>query len=129
MNAFSRSGCIRGGSSFKIPVVRTGHAVSPARQGRQNKAVIVGALGVIGRYIAERLIEESDWQVVGLSRRKASDGQRYRHIAVDLLDAEDTKHKLAGLTDVTHIFYAAFRLRPEAHRVSHRIRAQIATCW
>ena len=78
----------------------------------QNKAVIVGALGVIGRYIAERLIEESDWQVVGLSRRKASDGQRYRHIAVDLLDAEETKHKLSGLTDVTHIFYAAFQATP-----------------
>ena len=78
----------------------------------QNKAVVVGALGVIGRYIAERLIEEADWQVVGLSRRKSSDGQRYRHIAVDLLDAEDTKHKLAGLTDVTHIFYAAFQATP-----------------
>jgi nucleoside-diphosphate-sugar epimerase len=78
----------------------------------QNKAVVVGALGVIGRYIAERLIEEADWQVVGLSRRKASDGQRYRHIAVDLLDAEDTKHKLAGLTDATHIFYAAFQATP-----------------
>ena len=78
----------------------------------QNTAVVVGALGVIGRYIAERLIEEADWQVVGLSRRKASDRQRYRHIAVDLLDAEDTKHKLAGLTDVTHIFYAAFQATP-----------------
>jgi len=42
-----------------------------------NKAVVVGALGVIGRYIAERLVEEPDWQVVGLSRRKASDGPRY----------------------------------------------------
>src|SRR4029077_14817515 len=113
MNTFSRSRLhSRGGSSFKIPVVRTGLAVSPARQGMQNKAVVVGALGVIGRYIAERLIEEPDWQVVGLSRRKALDGQRYRHIAVDLLDAEDTKHKLAGLTDITHIFYAAFQAAP-----------------
>jgi nucleoside-diphosphate-sugar epimerase len=42
----------------------------------QNKAVVVGALGVIGRYIVERLVEEPDWQVVGLSRRKASDGPR-----------------------------------------------------
>jgi nucleoside-diphosphate-sugar epimerase len=75
----------------------------------QNKAVVVGALGVIGRYIAEKLIEEPDWQVVGLSRRKASDGARYRHIAVDLLDAEDTRRKLAQLADVTHVFYAAFQ--------------------
>ena len=78
----------------------------------QNKAVVVGALGVIGRYIVERLIEEPDWQVVGLSRRKTTDRPRYRHIAVDLLDAEDTKCKLAELTDVTHVFYAAFQATP-----------------
>jgi nucleoside-diphosphate-sugar epimerase len=78
----------------------------------QNKAVVVGALGVIGRYIVERLVKEPDWRVVGLSRRKATDGLRYCHIAVDLLDPEDTKHKLAELTDVTHVFYAAFQATP-----------------
>ena len=78
----------------------------------QNKAVVVGAVGVIGRYIVERLIEEPEWQVVGLSRRKTSDRARYRHIAVDLLDVEDTKRKLAELTDVTHVFYAAFQAAP-----------------
>ena len=77
-----------------------------------NKAVVVGALGVIGRYIVERLIEEPDWRVVGLSRRKATDRPGYRHIAVDLLDPEDTKRKLAELTDVTHVFYAAFQATP-----------------
>jgi len=75
----------------------------------QNKAVVVGGLGVIGRYIVERLIEKPDWQVVGLSRRKTSDRPRYRHIAIDLLDAEDTESKLAELRDVTHVFYAAFQ--------------------
>jgi nucleoside-diphosphate-sugar epimerase len=30
----------------------------------ENKAIVVGALGVIGRYIVERLVEEPDWQVV-----------------------------------------------------------------
>jgi nucleoside-diphosphate-sugar epimerase len=78
----------------------------------QNKAVVVGALGVIGRYIVERLVEEPNWRVVGLSRRKATDGPRYRHIAVDLLDPEDAKRKLAELTDVTHVFYAAFQGTP-----------------
>jgi nucleoside-diphosphate-sugar epimerase len=68
----------------------------------QNKAVVVGALGVIGRYIVERLVEEANWRVVGLSRRKAADGPRYCHIAVDLLNPDDTKRKLAELTDVTH---------------------------
>ena len=78
----------------------------------QNKAVVVGALGVIGRYIVEKLVEAPDWRVAGLSRRKTMDGPRYRHIAVDLLDSEDTKRKLAELTDVTHVFYAAFQATP-----------------
>jgi len=80
--------------------------------GLQKKAVVVGALGVIGRYIVERLAAEPDWHVVGLSRREIADAPRYRHIAVDLLDAEDTTHKLTGLTDVTHFFYAAFQASP-----------------
>ena len=78
----------------------------------QNKAVVVGALGVIGRYIVERLATEPDWQVVGLSRRKTTDEPQYRHIAVDLLDPADTRRKLAELTDVTHVFYAAFQATP-----------------
>src|SRR6266404_362956 len=75
----------------------------------QKKAVVVGALGVIGRYIVEKLVAEGDWQVVGLSRRPEVNGPRYRHVSVDLLDAGDVTRKLADLTDVTHIFYAAFQ--------------------
>ncbi|MET0652015.1 MAG: NAD-dependent epimerase/dehydratase family protein, partial [Hyphomicrobiaceae bacterium] len=40
------------------------------------KAVVVGALGVIGRYIVERLLAAGDWNVVGLSRRAAPAGPR-----------------------------------------------------
>ena len=61
------------------------------------------------RIIVERLVEESDWRVVGLSRRKTTDGPQYHHVAVDLLDLEDTERKLAELTDVTHVFYTAFQ--------------------
>jgi nucleoside-diphosphate-sugar epimerase len=73
------------------------------------RAVVVGALGVIGRYIVERLLAEPDWSVVGLSRRPAADAPRYRHISVDLLDEGACSAKLAGLADVTHVFYAAFQ--------------------
>lgn len=75
----------------------------------RKKAVVVGALGVIGRYIVERLLTEGDWQVVGLSRRAAGHTPRYKHVAVDLLDTKDVAQRLAGLDDVTHIFYAAFQ--------------------
>jgi len=75
----------------------------------KKKAVVVGALGVIGRYIVEKLLAEGDWQVTGLSRRPAKNGPRYSHISVDLLDHEDVAKKLAGLNDITHVFYAAFQ--------------------
>ena len=43
-----------------------------SRQQRKT-AVVVGALGVIGRYIVDRLAALPDWEVVGLSRRKGAD--------------------------------------------------------
>src|ERR1700741_5164582 len=52
----------------------------------RNRAVVVGALGVIGRYIVERLQQDESWSIIGLSRRDADAGPRYRHISVDLLD-------------------------------------------
>jgi nucleoside-diphosphate-sugar epimerase len=72
-------------------------------------AVVVGAQGVIGRYIVEKLARLADWRVVGLSRRQGEDRGNVRHIAVDLLDRSATEAKLAGLGEATHIFYAAFQ--------------------
>src|SRR5262245_41581765 len=76
---------------------------------QQKLAVVVGALGVIGRYIVERLLAEEGWSVVGVSRRDAPQAPRYRHIPLDLLDNDACGSKLAGLTDATHVFYAAFQ--------------------
>ena len=72
-------------------------------------AVVVGAQGVIGRYIVEKLAALPDWQVVGLSRRRGADAPRVRHIAVDLLDPAGAAAKLKGLADATHVFFAAFQ--------------------
>ena len=72
-------------------------------------AVVVGALGVIGRYIVEKLAALPDWQVVGLSRRTGEPRGRVRYVSVDLLDANDAEAKLSGLKDATHVFYAAFQ--------------------
>jgi nucleoside-diphosphate-sugar epimerase len=72
-------------------------------------AVVVGALGVIGRYIVEKLASLPDWQVIGLSRRKGEDGPRVRYISVDLLDRSAVEAQLSGLDRVTHVFYAAFQ--------------------
>ncbi len=72
-------------------------------------AVVVGALGVIGRYIVDRLAAEPGWQVVGLSRRKGADRANVRYLSVDLLDAQAAARSLAHLTEATHIFYCAFQ--------------------
>lgn len=69
------------------------------------KAVVVGALGVIGRYIVEKLASLPDWEVVGLSRRKGEDRGRVRYVSVDLLSSN---HQVP-VEDATHIFYAAFQ--------------------
>lgn len=76
---------------------------------QKKTAVVVGAQGVIGRYIVERLVAAGDWSVIGLSRRKGEDAPRLRNISVDLLDPKAVADKLSGLEAVTHVFYAAFQ--------------------
>ena len=71
------------------------------------KAVVVGALGVIGRYIVEKLAALPDWEVVGLSRRRGEDHDRVRYLSVDLLQPFELDVKNA-----THVFYAAFQPAP-----------------
>ncbi|MFM8535604.1 MAG: SDR family oxidoreductase [Acidimicrobiia bacterium] len=79
-----------------------------------NTAIVLGAQGVIGRYIVKRLAGLPGWQVVGLSRRKGEDRGNVRHLAVDLLNLPAATAKLAGLRTATHVFYAAFQPSPGA---------------
>jgi nucleoside-diphosphate-sugar epimerase len=65
---------------------------------RTRTAAVVGALGVIGRYVVERL-----------TRRSEADRPGYRHLAVDLLDPDALSSHSTVLSGVTHIFYAAFQ--------------------
>jgi nucleoside-diphosphate-sugar epimerase len=75
-------------------------------------ALVVGGQGVIGRNLIDHLETLGDWEVIGLSRRGGQDSARVRHVSVDLLDRDDTAKKLSGLTEVTHVFYAAYQDRP-----------------
>ncbi|MFE2378506.1 SDR family oxidoreductase [Streptomyces sp. NPDC059398] len=75
-------------------------------------ALVIGANGVVGRDIIHHLAGLDGWEIIGASRRGGTDTGRIRYIAVDLLDPEDAREKLGGLTEVTHIFYAAFQDRP-----------------
>jgi nucleoside-diphosphate-sugar epimerase len=75
-------------------------------------AVVVGGLGVIGRNLLDHLARDDDWDLVGLSRRAPDFETRARFISLDLLDRAQCQAKLSGLTEATHIFYAAFQARP-----------------
>ncbi len=77
----------------------------------ENKAVIVGALGVIGRNLLKFLGDDPAWDVVGLSRRVPEFDTDAEFISVDLLDRADADAKLSHLGGVTHIFYCAFQAR------------------
>lgn len=75
-------------------------------------ALVVGANGVIGGNLIDHLLSMDDWHIVGLSRRGGVSTDRITYISVDLLDRQDAQSKLSALTDVTHIFYAAYQDRP-----------------
>jgi nucleoside-diphosphate-sugar epimerase len=76
--------------------------------------VVLGALGVIGRYLSEKLAAQPDWKVIGVSRRRGEDRERVRHLSIDLLDRAAAHSGLATLHAATHVFYAAFQPTPGA---------------
>lgn len=75
-------------------------------------ALVVGAHGVIGGNLVRHLKSIGGWTIHGLSRRGGGSNDGVHHIAVDLLDHDDTLSTLRTLHDVTHIFYAAYQDRP-----------------
>ena len=75
-------------------------------------ALVVGANGVIGSNLINYLSSLPHWNIIGLSRRGGHNTDAVKYIAVDLLDADSCREKLQSLTEVTHIFYAAYQDRP-----------------
>lgn len=77
-----------------------------------NTALVVGANGVIGSNLITHLEELGNWNITGLSRRGGTNTAKTCYISVDLLDKADCQDKLLSLTDVTHVFYAAYQDKP-----------------
>lgn len=77
-------------------------------------ALVVGALGVIGRALVERFVADPAWRVTGISRRRpaAGDQEGAAHVSVDLRDRAAVGTAFAELDDVTHLFYAAYQAMP-----------------
>ncbi|WP_342436174.1 SDR family oxidoreductase [Paenibacillus sp. FSL L8-0436] len=78
----------------------------------QKTALVVGAGGVIGRNLIEHLITLPEWDIIGVSRRGGVNTTRIRYISADLLNPLDVRQKLGSLSEVTHIFYAAYQDKP-----------------
>jgi nucleoside-diphosphate-sugar epimerase len=78
----------------------------------RQKALIVGALGVVGRGLVSHLLSLDDWDVVALSRRDVPREGRLQTVSVDLLDRPQCEAKLRDLSDLTHVFYVAYAPRP-----------------
>ncbi len=75
---------------------------------KRRTALVAGATGLVGGYLLAHLLEQGDWDIVAVSRRKPDVPGNYRHISVDLLDRADCRSKLASLTDISHIFFVAY---------------------
>lgn len=70
-------------------------------------ALVVGATGLSGGHLAERLKNEG-WTVVTLSRGAFDAPWSDRHIAADLEDADASRAALADAGDVSHVFYCTW---------------------
>ncbi len=78
----------------------------------RRKVLVVGALGVVGRGLISHLLQGSEWDVVGLSRRALPPQPRLQPISVDLLDRSQCQALAPELRDITHAFYVAYAARP-----------------
>jgi nucleoside-diphosphate-sugar epimerase len=79
----------------------------------KRKALVTGATGVVGRYLLRHLAQQPDGDVVAVSRRRPDIEGSYDFVAADLANPADCRARLGGLSDVTHVFYAAYLERPD----------------
>jgi nucleoside-diphosphate-sugar epimerase len=70
------------------------------------RALIVGATGISGGNLAQRLLADG-WEVAGLCRRPQDIDERIRPLAADLQDAEAVSAAVRG-TAPTHVFYTTW---------------------
>jgi nucleoside-diphosphate-sugar epimerase len=88
--------------------------LSPGERERmaRNKALVVGALGLVGRAAVELLDTLEDWEVIGVSRRKPDWDPRAAFLSVDLRDRAACERTFGELRGVTHLIYTALYEAP-----------------
>ena len=73
--------------------------------------LVAGATGLVGE-AAVAQFAAAGWDVIAVSRREPEPVGRFRHIAVDLTDAEACRAAFGSLSAVTHVVYAALYEKP-----------------
>jgi nucleoside-diphosphate-sugar epimerase len=76
--------------------------------------LIAGASGVIGAAAVEHFARQDGWRVIGLSRRRpdVDADLDFRHLSLDLNDADACRRAAVDLLGVTHVVYAALFEKP-----------------
>ena len=79
-----------------------------------NTVLIAGATGVVGESAVARFAGAHGWDVIAVSRRtpEPAPSGAFRHLAVDLRDPVACRDAFAGLSEVTHVVYAALYEKP-----------------
>ncbi|OYQ23321.1 NAD-dependent epimerase/dehydratase family protein [Pseudomonas mandelii] len=70
------------------------------------QALVVGASGIIGNAVVESLVADSQWIVRAL---RHSLNPSVGSIDCDLTDAAATSAAQADVSDITHVFFAAYQ--------------------
>jgi len=73
----------------------------------EKTAIIFGVTGIAGRAIAERLLSDGKWQVIGVSRTPPEDLPGIEHISVDLVDGAATRDALEGVR-AEHLYFTTW---------------------
>lgn len=74
-----------------------------------NRALVVGATGIVGQNLANRLVA-GGWSVYGLARRAGQLPGTMLPVAADALDPASLRAALAGVTP-THVFFTTWTRR------------------
>ncbi|HEX3636246.1 MAG TPA: SDR family oxidoreductase [Paraburkholderia sp.] len=72
----------------------------------ENRALIIGASGIVGNNLADRLLA-TGWSVSGLSRGRTAVSPAIESITADLTSPESVSHALAGRA-FSHLFFTAW---------------------
>lgn len=78
-----------------------------------NTVLIAGASGLVGAAAVDKFLGDG-WDVIAVSRRlpEVFSDKPFRHLPVNLRDEAAVRNALSGLSQVTHVVYAALYEKP-----------------